>query len=255
MTFSFTVFVAMVLLLPGFGLFAGLYLPGKSAFRAAPPSPTSFAALTIVIAGACAGHLIGVLLSLLFQRLGAATGWGLLPSPYALVAHLNGGRVLTEPELLSFLLMMPTISAATAACARVGLALAWHERAEAPGKLADFLYGWSAEVVAQSRADNRYITAFVLSDTEWGADRIGYEGTLDALELSADKEIQSVLLSDANVFTLSAAGDRRERKVLQGDPIERIHIGKDHIVNIAFEIYEVPKADVARALEAGADAG
>lgn len=242
MVFSLTVFVAMILLLPGFALFAGVFGAPTRTFRASPPPPTSFAALSLVIAGACVGHLAGLALAGLLTLAGGLSGVRLLPSPYELLTRLAASRPIDERELASFLLVTLTVSAALALAA--ARAMAWDaNRREAAkrGRWAEPLYGWLADIVRKAAPANRYVTAFVLCDLEWGRGQIGYEGTVDALTLTADKEVASILLTDANAFriTVDRAKGVTTRTVLRTEPIERLHIPKDQIVNIAFEIYEL----------------
>lgn len=242
MVFSLTVFVAMILLLPGFALFAGAFGAPTRTFRAAPPPPTSFAALTLVIAGACVGHLAGLIGAALLTGAGGLTGIALLPPPYELLVRLSASRAVDERELASFLLTTLMVSAMLAvAASRV---MNWDAGRSDPARRARWaepLYGWLAEIVRKAAPAHRYVTAFVLCDLEWKGGQIGYEGTVDALTLTADKEIASILLTDANVFriTVEAAKGTSTRTVLRTEPIERLHIPKEQIINVAFEIYEL----------------
>jgi hypothetical protein len=255
MTFSLSLFLGLVLLLPGLALFAGLFAPGSSAFRAAPPPPNSLTALTLVVAGACLAHLFGLGLHGLLVLAGKAVALG--PPPYAVLFDLAAGRAARGAGVFSFLALTVALSAASgwAAWRIVG-----SDAARATGKaqgLARFFYGWLAEIVVLAHPPNRYVNAYVLCDMESETGWIGYQGTVAAMTVSADKEVVSVLLRDANMIRITETETGvRERVVIGGTPLERLHIAKEQILNIAFEIYEVEEEALeALGVEFVADVG
>ncbi len=253
MTFGFTLVLALCIYAPGFAAYAGLFLGSQSRnFRPAPPAPGSLLAVGLVTAGAIASHAAAATLFFLNEKLVAA-GLAILPfgpsNPYlALIAAARAPTALTSAELASILLGLVGLGIATLlVSARLVRTEAFQRR------FAPLLYGWLTDLVRAAASENRVVTAFVLSEIEHEGNFLGYEGVIDTLTLSADKEVIGILLLDCTRFRLQLTGSGLARDVARASSvIPRLYLERAQIKNIAFNIYERQPAEaIASAIASG----
>ncbi len=236
MTFSFNLVLGLFLLAPGLAIFAGVYHGGEQGpIRSPPPPPGSILALAIVTVGALIAHFVGAAVFLI-QDVYCAQGGSCLrvsydPNAYATLFNV---ALLRQPVtgLEAFSLLF-TIIALTAASFFITRRIA-----AAPATataLRGVLYGWLADVVVASGADEA-VLAYVLSDVQDDGTLVGYEGVVANMTTNADKEVTSVLLSSCETFYLrvTASGVLR-RKAIRTSRIPQLYLDRSRIKNIAFE--------------------
>lgn len=241
MTFSFALVLALFLFAPGFAAYAGLFFGSQSkTFRPAPPAPGSLLSLGLVTIGAILAHACGAFLFFM-NDLAFAAGLRLhhteaTPNLYvAMLSAARGSAALTGGQI--FYLLLGLVLLSTAALVSVAAAI----RAEmARSSYGPFLYGWLADLVTEAAPEDRYVTAFVLTDVEHEGSFLGYEGVLENLSLTADKEITSLLLSNCTRFRIQLTPAGLERAALRGgSTIPRLYIERSQIKNIAFNVYQL----------------
>lgn len=254
MTFSYSLVLALFLLAPGFAAFAGLFFSslGERHVHPAPPAPTSVLTLALVTLAALALHAAWALL-LLVQALWVANiGFIAVPfEPNIYLDLLNAGRLpppgvqVGAGEIAAILATMVILSALGFGLTVRLVTSRWGER-----HLRTFLYGWSADLVSQINAEKpgyvRMVTAFVLTNIEHEGALFGYEGLLQNMALSPEKEITSVTLTQVTAFYVKLEPGRFKRIVLpRTRGIPNIYLGKDQIRNISFTVLRVRDTEVA----------
>lgn len=246
MTVTLTVAWALFILAPGLAAFAGLFLiKGGDVVHPAPPAPASLISLAIVVFAALGLHALASVAFWLNDVIAPATGWrvGFDPNVYR---YFLGER---EPDLLGVetaMLMVLLI-----ALSLVGFGVAnWVSRTAAPGSTRHiFLYGWLSPLLGQLRPDagtNKHLLAWVVTNLEVDDHAIGYQGQIDTLSLTADKQVAWIILRNCQMFAIAAkgTGDARtiQRKVIARDiPIPQMQIEGAAIANLAYAVVAVAK--------------
>jgi len=244
-TLGFNVVLALFVLAPGFAALAGIWVGSQhERFRPSAPPPGSILSLSVVTFGALAAHTTLALLMLLRtplvdlgERIQAWIGFGVpwrMPNPYVVILALKDGAPSELDIALTFLLMLLlSVAAFFTAAALV--------QSDSPqGRNRRLLYGWLADLVEQVSEPNRYITAFVLTDIEKDGRFLGYEGLVENMTMTNEKQVASILLSDANTFYVSLESEKIGRvDVPRASAIPLLHIAADNIKNIAFQPFEL----------------
>ena len=236
MSVSYNLLLALLLLAPGFGVYAGIYLGSQTGrIQFPPPAPGSVFTLAIVTIGSVAAHLVGVLIFAAEERICAitsaciATHWE--PNAYRVLlvaSQPNGAR---GPEQIAAVLMVLVVLTALAFV----LAYLVTEGLTRLKTFRGLIYGWLAETaVAEDR--NEIVVAYILSDVEAEGTTVGYSGAIHNLKINADKEITTIVLSDCEVFYLRVD----KRGVRQYDAagyevLSRLYLERARIKNINFE--------------------
>lgn len=238
MNLSFALVVALFLLAPGFAAYAGLFTGSRSkSFQPASAAPGSLFALGFISVAAIFAHALAALLFWLnevaFERAGGLA-IGIEPNLYvALVALPGGDTALLSGQIVAILFGL------VALCLAAFVAAVRAVRLDAVrARLTVQLYGWLSELVEASRAPDRYVSAFVLTDIEHDGQVLGYEGFLENLSVDSGKQIVSLLLSDSRRFRIrmSDAGVAREA-LPHEDTIALIYLEREHVRNVAFTVY------------------
>ena len=86
--------------------------------------------------------------------------------------------------------------------------------------------------------DGKYVTAYILTDTQRDGAFLGYFGILENLQVGADKQVAGIAIVEVNTFLLSLGPTVHRTPSLREEPIDRIVIGGAHIQNVAFEVIE-----------------
>ncbi len=258
MSLTFNLILALFLLAPGLGLFAGVYTGGRPPFRPAAAEPGSIHALALVSIGALFCH---ALCAWFFVGMQAWCDAGLAcravsfdPNPYEIMLQLRetlGARGGTgvpvgsplSPTGVAWLFTSLLIIGFVGFL--LGLALVafigWS------GLLRSTVYGWVAELLDGASTKAHVFTAFVLTDSEKDGLLLGYEGSLIDLRQSPSGEIRIVVLKDAEPFVvqMKEGSARRQREDAEtgkpGKTISVLTIEGAHIKNIAFRPYLDPR--------------
>ncbi len=240
MTFSYGLVLALLLLAPGFGAYAGLFAGVQSAaFRPGAPSPTSILTLGVIVFGALLAHLAWAAVCVA-DGVWAARGGPVwvrgVPDAYE-VLFAGAGRdpaALSDRGVLSFLATTLLLTAASfgaaAQAVRIGPVRPYALR---------LVYGWLAGLVGEP-SDRRAVTAFVLTQADQDGSAAGYEGVVLNLVVTADKEIAVIVLGEAESFSLKTTNEGVVRRAVpRRAPITQLYLDRSQIRNVAFRVYEV----------------
>jgi hypothetical protein len=238
MIFSYGLVLALFLLAPGFGVYAGLFSGAHlGVFRPGAPAPRSVLTLGVVVIGALVTHALWAS-ACAFNDLWAGAGLPTLlppvPSAYdilmeAVVARRAAGDIGIAVFLSTASLLTLGAFVATAWLVGRPWVRPFHAR---------FIYGWLSGLVEASENDDTFILAFVLSDIVIDNRSLGYQGGVLNLTVNENKQITGVVLKDASAFYLDLGDDAvRHVPIPRREPINQIYIDGPQIKNIAFETY------------------
>ncbi|WP_298743350.1 hypothetical protein [uncultured Brevundimonas sp.] len=242
MAVTLTVAWALFALAPGLAVFAGLFLSkSKDVVHPAAPAPASLIALAIVVFGALTLHALSAAVLTCIDGLGAITGWTVSYDPNV-YRYFLGSRTADElgietAILLTLLLALSGIG--FFAARQIG-------RTAQPGStLHALLYGWLSPILTQLRAEEGYLKhliAWVVTDLQVGDLAIGYEGQVETISLTSDKQIAWLTLRNCETFVVAPRdGSARRQAVARETPIPRMQVEGPHIVNLAYAVALVPE--------------
>jgi len=237
-SFSYTLFLALLLLAPGLAGWAGLRAGERSELIAqAPEKPGSTFSLFVIVFGALAGHII---LSGLFA---AQAGWcratgtclrlGFDPNVYRVIL---AGRASGTPSDGAFLcwfvsLLLPALIVGAGAYVASGLRLVRNMREAAT-------FGWLKRWVDLARPSNSFIIAYVVTTLEHDGAYVAYEGIVETLALDDNKAIAMLVLSRCDRFLVRITDDGVARINTDHVPIPLIQLEAKTFVNVALEVFE-----------------
>jgi hypothetical protein len=239
MTFSYTLFLALLLLAPGIATWAGLQFGAPlQLITRAPERPGSTTTLAIVIFGAMIGHfLLSCLLALMDY------GCDLTAICMKTQFDPNVYRVLITGEKARpgmpavaytwwlFALILPSIMMALIAglLVRSRRFARWFEPAT---------FGWLLPLIEKSRTPSHGIIAWVVTSIEREGCNIGYVGAVSQLSFDENKAVTMLTLRDCEMFLLCNTGETIIRIPVQRKPIPLLHLQAKDLANIAFQVIE-----------------
>lgn len=239
MSFSYTLFLALLLLAPGLGLWAGLRAGERSELISqAPEKPGSTVSLLVIVFGALLGH---ILLSALFALQAVFCNWsehclalGFDPNVYRVI--LTNGRSAGTPSDGAFLcwfvsLLLPALIVGWVAYHASGW-LWVRDLREASS------FGWLKRWVDLARPANRFITAYVVTTLEHDGAYVAYEGIVENIALDENRAIKMLVLSNCDRFLVRVSADKVERIDAKPAPIPLIQLEAGNFINVALEIFE-----------------
>lgn len=248
MSFSYTLFLALLLLAPGLGLWAGLRAGERSdLISQAPEKPGSTFSLLVIVFGALLGH---ILLSALFvvqaqlcRWSGACLAIGFDPNVYRVI--LTNGRAAGVPGDGAFLawfvaLLLPALIVALVAYRASGWRWVRDLREAAS-------FGWLKRWVDLARPANSFIIAYVVTTLEHEGANVAYEGIVENIALDDNRAIRMLVLSNCDRFLVRISADKVERVDAPHAPIPLIQLDAENFVNVALEVFE--DVDAAAELE------
>ena len=240
MVFSYGLVLALFLLAPGLGLYAGLYAgPHLGAFRPSPPSPGSVLTLGIIVLGALVAHTAWALICT------AGDAWvaGGLPALFpptpnaydillgAVIEHRVSGHAGVAIFLVTSSLLTGAMFLVTAVAVELPPTRRFYRF---------LVYGWLRSLVEAAGDDDQFILAYVVTDVREGARVLGYQGSVLNMTVNADKQITSIVLEDARAFYLRMDDDAVTHIPIPRDtPFAELYLDGPQIKNIAFEVYAV----------------
>lgn len=250
MSLGFNVVLALFVLAPGLAVLGGIWLGTQSGkYLPAPPPPNSLLSLALVAIGALFVHAatalifaigrlvqVGLLLAGQYWR-SFGPLWD-VPNPYVTILGLKDA-VPGEGAIAMILTLFCLQS--VLAFALVGHVI---RKDVSKGHYTRALYGWLSDLVEKSGRPERYVTAFVLTGVEKDGRFLGYEGLLENMALTSDKQIASVMLTDVSMFYVTLEGDQVGRTdVKRSRPIPSLTIAASEIKNVAFQVFELVSED------------
>lgn len=239
MSFSYTLFLALLLLAPGLGLWAGLRAGERSdLISQAPETPGSTFSLLVVVFGALLGHILLSALFALQAVLARATGCCIAvsfdPNIYRVI--LTNGRSAGMPSDGAFLSWFVSLLLPALIVGLVGYrASSWRwvrDLREAAS------FGWLKRWVDLARPSNSFIIAYVVTTLEHEGANVAYEGIVENIALDANRSINMLVLSRCDRFLVRIGTDKVERVDTQHAPIPLIQLEASNFVNVALEVFE-----------------
>ncbi|WP_156678394.1 hypothetical protein [Sphingomonas profundi] len=237
MSFSYTLFLALLLLAPGLGLWAGLRAGERSdLISQAAEKPGSTFSLLVIVFGALAGH---ILLSALLAVQAGVCGWSgrciVLPfDPNIYRVILTGGRsagVVSDAAFLSWFvsLLLPALIVGLAAYRASGWRAVRDMREAAT-------FGWLKRWVDLARPANSVIIAYVVTTLEHDGANVAYEGIVENIALDDDRAIRMLVLSSCDRFLVRITRHNVQRIDTVHAPIPLIQLTAANFVNVALEV-------------------
>jgi hypothetical protein len=243
MSFSYTLFLALLLLAPGLGVWAGLRAGERSELISqAPEKPGSTFSLLIIVFGSLAGHII---LSALFafqawwcRPLGACITITFDPNVYRVI--LSNGRSARTPDDLAFLswfvaLLLPALIAAALAY----WASTWKWLRSLRETAA---FGWLKRWVDLARPADSFMVGYVVTKLEHDGAHVAYEGIVENIALDDNRAVAMIVLSRCDRFLVRVTADDVVRIDAEHTPIPLIQLEANNFVNVALEVFEYPDA-------------
>lgn len=246
MAFSYSLFLALLLLFPGLCFWAGWRAGERTDFLSPTPDrPNSTVTLFIVVFGTIGGHLLGTGFFAIQAAWCRATAFcynpGFDPNIYrAFLRGAAGARDAPDLALEMWLLAMLLIGAVT------GMIAHWMVQREAvSGKTDPIAFGWLNPAVQAVKKGDSFVVAYVLTKTSHECFTIAYEGTVQQLALDEDQSIKFVVLNDVDRFLVKISEKGLERVDAPSTPITQLKITAAEIANVALEVVRAPAVDIA----------
>jgi hypothetical protein len=239
LAFSYTLFLALILLFPGLCAWAGLRASERTdLLTPRPDKPNSTATLFVVVLGTIAGHLIGAAAFVLQRAWCELTGWyvpiAFDPNVYRVV--FSAGRTVGAPTDLAIFVWLLELAIAGVLA---GLLVAWFARSEWVKDRWDAIdYGWLNPLVQEVRARDAVILAFVMTKTNHQGSIIAYEGMVQQLALDDDQTIRMLVLGRVDRFLVRITAKGVERIDDVHQPIAQMQLHLDEIANVALKVIE-----------------
>lgn len=242
MAFSYTLFIALILLFPGFCAWAGLRAAERTdLLTPRPDKPNSTATLFVVVLGTIAGHLIGA------ASFVAQTAWcrftGLCvtidfdPNVYRVMytsGHSPGA--VTDLAILVWLLELALVGLGAGALIVWLAGIDWiKDRWDA----IDF--GWLNAPVQQVKSSDAVILAYVVTKTSHDGANIAYEGMVQQLAMDDDQTITMLVLRRVDRFLVKITRSGVRRIDENHQPIAQMQLHLSEIANVALEVIERPQ--------------
>jgi len=238
MSFSYTLFLALLLLAPGFSVWAGLRLGERSdLISQAPERPGSTFSLLAIVFGALAGHIaLSALLAVQESlcRAAACLAVGFDPNVYRVI--LNNGDAGARP-LPAWAVLYWFCSLLAPALLTFALAW-WASRWRRVQTLRErSSLGWLQPWVEQARPANSAIIAYVVTTMQHEGAYVAYEGLLVNLALDDNRAIAMIVLRNCDRFLVRITQDGAKR-VEAPTSIGLIQLEAKNFLNIALEMFE-----------------
>lgn len=239
MSFSYTLFLALLLLAPGLGGWAALRIGERSELISqSPEQPGSTFSLFVIVFGALIGHILLSALYVLQAGICAQTSMCFSPSfdPNVYRVILTNGRSAGRPDDAAFLawffsLLLPALLVGGLAYWAGGWRWVRDLREAA-------LFGWLKRWVDLARPDNAFIIAYVVTTVTHEGSNIAYEGIVENIALDENRAISMLVLSNCDRFLVRVDKTGVQRIDAEHSPIPLIQLSSEHFVNVALELFE-----------------
>jgi hypothetical protein len=237
--FSYTLFLALILLFPGFCAWAGLRTVERTdLLTPRPDKPNSTATLFVIVLGTIAGHMAGALAFVLQAGWCGLTGWCAVlafdPNVYRVI-FTSGRTAGTTTDLAVFAWLLELALVGLFA----GVAIAW---GAGTGWIRDrwdaIDFGWLNRPVRQVKAHDAVIVGYVVTKTSHEGASIAYEGTVQQLAIDDDQTITMLVLVQVDRFIVRITEHGVQRIDEDHKPIAQMQLHLSEIANVALEVFE-----------------
>jgi len=253
--FSYTLFLALILLFPGLCAWAGLRASERTdLLTPRPDKPNSTATLFVVVLGTIAGHLIGaasfVIQSIWCRLSNFCVAVQFDPNVYrVLFTSGHEAGLVTDLAVFAWLFELALFGAVAGLVIALLARTAWvKDRWDA----IDF--GWLNGPVHEVKSNSAVILAYVVTKTSHEGASVAYEGIVQQLALDDDQTITMLVLRRVDRFIVRITDQGVVRMDEDHQPIARMQLHLSEIANVALEVIERPATFVPPAAEIdGAD--
>jgi hypothetical protein len=245
--FSYTLVLALLLLLPGLCAWAGLRAARRNELLAPRPDrPNSTLTLLVIVGGSLAGHFVAAAAYAL-QAAACAHNARCLslsfdPNVYRLIVEgtVRDGPV-TDAALFTWLLELLLTGLFTGVATRLVAALP-----PVAGELNAAESKWLNASLEAVRRRKAILVAYVVSKTEFNGVSLAYEGVIQQLSMDDDQVIVMLVLTNVDRFLVRITEDGLQRTDDAGlAPIAQMQFHLAEIANVALEVVEWPTAPIA----------
>ena len=245
MSFSYTLFLALLLLAPGLAVWAGFRFGEKPGLISqAPERPGSTISLLVIVFGSLIGHcaMAGMFAaqSLWCRSTGACLTVDFDPNVYRIIISARQSAALPADFAVFawFLgLLLPAIALGLASFAASRWTWVRHLREQAT-------FGWLKPWIDRARPEDSFITAYVVTALEHEGSNVAYEGTVESLALDDQRTIVMIVLRDCDRFLVRVTEGEVRRLDVDQRAIPLIQLAGDTLVNVALEVFDdVPEPE------------
>ena len=242
MAFSYTLFLALILLFPGFCAWAGLRASERTdLLTPRPDKPNSTATLFVVVLGTIAGHLIGagmfVAQAIWCRLTGFCATVAFDPNVYR-VMFMSGRTAgqITDFAIFAWLFELALVGVGA------GLLIAWLARTAWVKDRWDAIdFGWLNSPVHEVKSNDAVILAYVVTKTNHEGASVAYEGMVQQLALDDDQTITMLVLRRVDRFLVRITDTGVLRTDEDHQPIAQMQLHLSEIANVALEVIERPR--------------
>lgn len=240
MSFSYTLFLALLLLAPGLAVWAGFRFGERPGLISqAPERPGSTISLLVIVFGALIGHLMtagAFALQALWcdaSRLCLAVAFD--PNVYRVIlTNSRGGIAATDAAFfvwfLALLLPAALVGVASYRASRWSWVRELREQAT---------FGWLKPYIDRARPADSFIIAYVVTTLEHEGSNVAYEGTIESIALDDQRTIVMIVLSDCDRFLVRIGEAGVQRVDLEQTTIPLIQLSGDKLANVALEVLDL----------------
>jgi hypothetical protein len=239
-TFSYTLFLALLLLAPGLAAWAGLRLAERTDILSpAPEKPGSTFSLFVIVLGTLAGHIFMASLfavqSIWCAHSSACFQTASDPNIYRVI--LTGSRTASAPSDLGLLwwfvaLLVPALA--------VFLSMRWiGQLTVVRAMLEQASFGWLNPLVQAAKPANSFILAYVVTTVAHEGSHVAYEGIVEQVAFDENRAITMLVLSRCDRFLVKVSGGDVARVDTKHQPIPLIQLDARNFANVALEVFEV----------------
>ena len=242
-SFSYTLFLALLLLAPGLAVWAGFRFGERPGLISqAPERPGSTVSLFIIVFGALLGHLMtsaGLVMQGHWCRI---TGL-CLPVPFDPNVYreiLSGGRgaVPTDGAVFTWFLeiLLPAVA--------VGLLSFWASRWPRVRTLREQVtFGWLKPWVDLARPGDSFMLAYVVTSLAHEGAHVAYEGWVESIALDDQRAIAMIVLRDSERFLVRVTASAAQRVSEPQRSLPLMQIAGENIANVVLEVFRAAPID------------
>jgi len=243
MSFSYTLFLALLLISPGLAVWAGLRVGERSGLLSQPPEkPQSTFSLVVIVFGSLLGH---ILLALLFAVQAAFCALSHACMTIAFDPNIYreivlGGRTAGVPSDLALFFWLMALLVPSLLMGAIAFFLSqWRP-------VRDFRetsnMGWLKPLadIARSRG---FILGYVVTALEKDGAYVAYEGIVENIALDDQRAVAMIVLSNCDRFLvrIDDGGFARIDPKTKQKSIPLIQLQAANFKNIALEVFDVEK--------------
>jgi hypothetical protein len=241
--FSYTLFLALILLFPGLCAWAALRAVERTdLLTPRPDKPNSTATLFVIVMGTIVGHVVGsfvfVAQGLWCRLTGLCLTVAFDPNVYRIV--FTGGRdagVVTDLAISVWLTELALVGAFAGWFVAKLAGVSW---IKTRWDAIDF--GWLNKPVGEVEDGKSFILAYVVTKSGHNGATIAYEGIVQQLALDDDQVITMLVLSQVDRFLVRVTDEGVVRIDEPHAPIAQMQFHLSEIANLALEVLEDPAA-------------